>query len=261
MKRFHIYATDHAHSRNVCGAVAKGTGLPMVPVAPLQDGGVCMYGFLRGLLPTLSAARAEGRPWVYIDRGYFRASRGDDYTGYFRLTRNGLQHDGRGDADAAADARWSALMLKLAPWRRQGKHVLVCPPGDTWLGAMGAPYATTQKEWIGKTLDQLHANTERPIRIRYKPKNVAQPEVPLIEDLQDCWALVTHASNTAVEAACAGVPVYVLGPGPGQLVGQRDLTKIESPVYPDRESWVRVLAANQWTLDELRRGAANHLFD
>lgn len=254
--RFNIYSTEHIHSQNVCAAFAKGTGFPVVSASPLRAGGVVMYGFLRGLLPTLREARKEGRPWVYVDRGYFRSTRGGDYSGYFRVTRGALQHDGRGTFDRK---RWDNLLVPMAPWRRQGKHILVCPPGDVWLGAFGEPFATTQKQWVAKVITELERHTDRPIRIRTKP-NFEKAHKPLIEDLQDCHALVTHMSNTAVESVLAGVPVYCLAPCAGATMGQRDLAKIETPVYPDREAWAAALAANQWTLDEIRAGKANHLF-
>jgi hypothetical protein len=250
---FNVYATFHPHSREVCGAICRGTGFPMVPPAPLQAGGVVMYGFLRGLLPTLEAARKDGRPWVYADRGYFRVTQGDDYTGFFRLTRNAFQHDGRGAYEEGA-SRWSSLSIKLAPWRH-GKHILVCPPGDVWTGAMlGQP----AKTWLDGTLAILKGATDRPIRVRTKP--LPGQGRPLIEDLQDCHALVTHMSNTAVEAVVAGVPVFVTGRCAAAAMGKAKLEDIESPAYPDRAGWVAALAANQWTLDEIRRGKANHLF-
>lgn len=254
---FNIYSTEHQHSRVVCTAVSIGTGFPMVPVSPLQPGGVCMYGFLRGLLPTLNAAREQGRAWVYVDRGYFRAMR-EGYEGYFRLTRNALQHDGRGEYDRR---RWDMLAMNIAPWKRQGKHVLVCPPGDTWLAAFGKDWCRDQKSWLKHVLGQLELHTDRPLRVRYKPKNLNQPEVPFEQDLQDCWAVVTHMSNTAVEAVLAGVPTFTTSPCAAALMGERDLAKIEEPAYPEREQWAYALASNQWTLAEIRAGAANHLFE
>lgn len=251
--RFHIYATEHPHSRNVCEAVARGTGFQVVAPSPLLSGGVAMYGFLRGLLPTLDKARHEGRPWVYIDRGYLRASYGENYGGYFRMTRDAFQHDGRGTFDPA---RWNQLALSLAPWRRQGRHVLVCPPGEVFTHALGPPSAA---EWQHKALAQLQAATDRPIRIRLKPRPGSKGP-SLADDLQDCHALVTYMSNTAVEAVIAGVPVFCTGRCAAAVMGKSDLREIEKPVYPERENWVAALAANQWTLDEVRAGAANHLF-
>jgi hypothetical protein len=248
---FHIYATPHMHSQTVCAALETGTRFRVVPPAPLLDGGVAMYGFLRGLLPTLNAARELGRPWVYIDRGYFGATYGDDYRGYFRVTRDALQIDGIGQFEGTPTARWWALGLEPKPWRTAGTHVLVCPPGDVFTRAVGGFAAA---DWERDTLAALRKDTDRPIRIRRKGG-----PTPLVEDLKDCWALVTYMSNTAVEAILAGVPTFCTGPCAGRYVGC-DLSEIEYPITFDREPWAAALANGQFTLAELRAGKGNHLF-
>lgn len=222
----------------------------MVPAAPLLSGGVVMYGFLRGLLPTLQQARRECRTWVYVDRGYFRATRGDDRSGYFRITRNDWQHDGAGQWPAD---RWRALAIPLAAWRR-GRHVLVCPPSDVFAKAVGGFPAAA---WLADTLAQLKAATDRPIRVRGKDANA-----PLAQDLKDCHALVTFMSNTAVDALVAGVPVFCTGKSAASLLGKSNLAEIEDPLYStERERWAASLACNQYTLAEFASGAANHLLE
>jgi hypothetical protein len=212
-----------------------------------------MYGFLRGLLPVLRAAQDRSRPWVYADRGYFRASYGNDYSGYFRLTRDRVQHDGSGDGDSD---RWKRLELEIFPWRK-GRTILVCPPGDIFTKAIGGFSAS---DWLTETLQKLRRSTDRPIVVRQKPAPGSGAR-PLVEDLKDAHALVTYMSNTAVEALLFGVPVFVTGDSIATSMGKRDLAEIESPYYPeDRERWARVVAANQWTLSDLRQGKANGLF-
>jgi hypothetical protein len=245
-----VYTSWHSHSLAVCRAIAEGADLPLVGPEKLLPGGVVTYGFLRGLKAILDAAREIGRTWVYADRGYLRATYGDDHSGYFRLTRDAWQHDGSGDAP---ETRWRALGLALAPWQRGG-HVLVCPPGDVFTRAVGGFPAA---DWERDTLAALARATDRPIRIRRKGGS----STPLAADLADCHALVTYMSNTAVEALLAGVPVFCTGPCAAAAMGKNDLAEIESPAYPeDRERWARVLAANQFTLAELRAGKGNHLF-
>lgn len=210
-----------------------------------------MYGFLRGLLETLDKARHEGRPWVYADRGYFRASQGDDYSGYFRLTRNAYQHHGRGYFPRQ---RWDRLAIRMHPWRR-GRHILVCPPGEVFMNGVGTASASV---WLDSTLKGLKAHTDRPIKIRHKPR--PGQGTTLIQDLQGAHALVTYMSNTAVEAVIEGVPVFCSPRSAAAVVGKTEVAEIESPAYPDRDAWAAALASNQWTLAELRAGMANHLF-
>ena len=71
-----------------------------------------MYGCLRGLLPTLNQAQAEGRTWWYMDNGYFRPGH---FAGYYRVTRNAMQHDGTGNVSSE---RWERLGLNIAPWKK-----------------------------------------------------------------------------------------------------------------------------------------------
>lgn len=61
-------------------------------------------------------------------------------------------------------------------------------------------------------------------------------------------------SNIAVDAVIAGIPVFCTGPCAGLTMGLSDLSKIESPVRPEREQWLYTLAANQWTFEEMKRG-------
>lgn len=257
MNLFNIYSSGHLHSRAVCSALARGTKLPVVEPAPLREGGVATYGFLRGLLAPLEAAQSEGRPWVYVDRGYFRATQGSDYSGYFRVTRDAWQRVDRGPAPLTLDwdERWRRLKLEIAPWRRRGEHVLVCPPGETYSQAVGKFAAD---RWLATTLRTLERSTDREVRVRPKADRDVRP---LAADLKNCHALVTFMSNTAAEALLAGVPVFCDPRCAAAPVALTDLERIEEPWLPDlRYEWAVRLAANQWTLDELAAGAANYLF-
>lgn len=107
-----------------------------------------------------------------------------------------------------------------------------------------------------ETVSALRAHTDRPIRVRWKPRSDDRRLRPLADDLKDCWAVVTFVSNSAVMAALAGVPVFCTAPCAGLTVGSGDLSRIEVPVTPDgRDRWAARLANRQWTLDEMSAGA------
>jgi hypothetical protein len=102
----------------------------------------------------------------------------------------------------------------------------------------------------------LWAATDREIRVRDKPNVKRQPR-SFAEDLRGAWALVARSSNTAVEAILAGIPAFVTHPCAAMACASADLSKIEEPLVPDdREDWAALLAANQWTLEEMERGVA-----
>lgn len=246
-----VYVTSHVHSRTVCGAFAEGARAPQVPPSVLQpEGAVAIYGRLRGCNEILAAAIEAGRDWYYLDRGYFRATRDADYSGYFRVTKNAMQHNGRGLTD---DARFKSLGIRIKPWQTKGRHILVCPPGIVF----GRLAGFDSEAWMTNALAALQRHTERPVKVREKPRGMQSRNVPLADDLADCWAVVTHSSNVAVEAAIQGVPVFCTDPCAASIMGASNLSEIERPVYPDgRYEWASVLANNQWTLEEFRSGLA-----
>ncbi len=263
----HCYQTDHKWSKLVCGAFAQGGPFKIVPPAPLLPGDVFMYGALRGLLPTYNQAKREGRNLYYGDNGYFLAGKSED--SYFRITKNALQIDGSGKPPEGSFERAARLGVKLQPWRTAGSHIVVCPPGHLF----GATFGFSADAWIENTVSALKKYTDRPLRMRLKVSwNDAKPvdiirgrtgkpktsvTTPLSADLKDAWALVTHSSNAAVEAVVAGIPVFCTTPSAASAMGSSDLSTIESPrTDGDRESWLAVLAANQWRLCEMRSGQA-----
>ena len=223
-----------------------------------------MYGALRGLLPTLRQAQREGRTWYYGDNAYFRP--GKDESSYFRVTRNALQHDGSGAPTPGAVERRESLGLSIKPWRKAGSHVVVCPPGRLF----GATFGFSADDWLEKALETLRQHTDRELRVRLKvswndakPMNIVSRKgppkssvtLPLAEDLKGAWALVTHSSNSAVEALLDGIPVLCTHPCGASAMGSSDLSLIERPrVDGDRDAWAAVLAANQWRLSEMRSG-------
>ena len=219
--------------------MALGSGGQLVPPVKLLDGPACVYGILRGCGEIIRSCEWVGREYWHIDHGYLHGNKG--YNGYYRITKNGRQWAGNGDY--AAD-RFNGLQVRVRPWYRGGTNVVVCP-----ISKMVADYeGIDHHQWLMAIVDEIQRNTERPVVI--KPKG----EGSLFDLFRDAWCLVTHASNAAVDAVIAGIPVFTLGPSAARPMGLSDLSKIDTPVYPDREQWLNGLAYNQWNLDEFRRG-------
>jgi hypothetical protein len=235
-----VYVTEHAHSQTVGTAFAMGGRMRRAPATELLPGAAVFYGILRGCGPLLHKAIQLGRDFYFVDNGYLKPGH---YHGYYRATKNAYQHRGEGRGDFE---RLRALDLTVSPWQK-GAHVVVCPPGEVYCNHHGMSAAG----WLQDTLTVLSANTDREIRVRKKGS-----VRPLAEDLKGAHALVTHASNAAVEAIVAGVPAFVTGASPARAMGNTMLREIERPVYGERMEWLAILAANQWTLDEFRAGTA-----
>lgn len=198
------------------------------------------YGARPAWLHLWQQARSEGRDWWYVDNSYFDAGREQ----YFRATKNALQHDGRGESDGK---RLAALGVAVKPWRSGGYHIVVCVQSDEFLRVV-AGVDNGAAGWLA-SIRRVLGGTKRPLVVRAK-----RDSRPLVDDLAGAHALVTYCSAAANEALIAGVPVHVAAGAALDL--STPLAEIDTPRRPDgRERWAAVLADNQWTLEELERGA------
>ena len=256
-----VYDTDHISSSAVCAPVAAGFGwqLNVAPWKRPVHGPAAFYGRDRGTLAVRRQCEADGVDWYMIDNGYMGARR---YDGFYKITRNAFQCDGR---DAPDEKRLASILdhtgMRVDDWRKPTKsgHILMCPPIKEyddchWFSTY--LWLRRNSREIRKALGKAG---KREIRVRYKPgdtRNVG--ERPLEQDFKNCHALVTHDSNIVVEAIAAGIPCFVTGKSPAQVLGNVDLWTIGDPrMDVDREEWLAILAANQWTLGEVRHGLAN----
>ncbi len=197
---------------------------------------------LRGLIDQWTS---EKKDWIYWDRGYARRvfatwlPRGTN-GGYYRWHLNSFQlqriYEVPGD-------RWESLTTPEAPWRKNGRHVVIAAPSDTYMRF----HQITG--WTDRTLDTLSRVTDRPLVIRGK-----ETKRPLQDDLQNAHCLVTHGSIAAVESIILGTPVFVDRSSAASLVGKINFEEIERPVYPDRAPWLRALAYSQFSEKELVDG-------
>jgi hypothetical protein len=57
-----------------------------------------------------------------------------------------------------------------------------------------------------------------------------------------------------VEMAVAGVPCFTSEFSPAAQISEKDFSKIETPIYPDREPWLKTLSYSQWNVGEMAVG-------
>lgn len=195
--------------------------------------------------PLIAQWRKTGRQWIYWDRGYARRvfatwlPRGHD-GGYYRWHLNSFQLQ---QVRNAPDDRWKALDTPVRPWAKGGRHIVIAAPTRTYSRFHRC------ETWIADTIDQLARVTDRPLVIRDK-----ESKRPLQQDLDGAHCLVTHGSIAAVESVVLGCPVFVHPDSAAALVGLTDLSRIEKPVYPERQPWLNALAYSQWNETELTDG-------
>ena len=202
---------------------------------------------------------------------------------YFRCGLWSPMNDGNFLNQNSPGDRWAQiekfLETKSRPWRENGEHILLCTqPIDNWSMSRTKtdPYV-----WVDEVIEKLKPHTNRKIKLRPHPNHAIKcandmankhPQIEVtsvtkgggptadyrftfLEELQNCWAVVTHNSTAAVDAATYGIPVFLTS----DLclawdVGNADFNKIESPTTPDRTQWLNDLAYANWTIDEVKSG-------
>jgi hypothetical protein len=207
--------------------------------------------------------KEAGSTLVILETGY--VNRGDGWGNHFSAGLNGL--NGRADfrnKNSPAD-RFEKLGVDVVPWKSSGEHILLCGqvPWDASVDHIEI------YPWLIGVVAKLQEMTTRKIVFRPHPLGPVAPiggteysKRYLHEDLAHAHACVTFNSNSAVEAAIAGVPVFAFDAGSMALpVANTDLSDIETPKTPDRAQWLNDLAYTQWTPEEMRSGATwAHLF-
>lgn len=199
----------------------------------------------------MKACTEAGRPWYYIDTGYFGNLRKKTY---HRITKNSMQY--LGPVLERPRDRLSATNYRARKFR-PGSSILLAPPSQKLL----ACYDIDLNDWITKTVDMIKLYTDRPIVIREKASRAARVSTDTIEMAleRDVHCLVTFSSIAATEAVLLGKPAIVLGPNAAAPMCSQDLREIENPFVPtldEVEAWAANLAYCQFTEAEMRNGTA-----
>ena len=115
--------------------------------------------------------------------------------------------------------------------------------------------------WLDNTIKEIRKYTDREIVLSLK-QNAAKGyyeksllandlvNLPIKEALKDAWVLVTDQSNTMITALTQGVPIICTNKN--RRIGK--VEDIENPIY--ERDWLKNLAYNQWSIDEIRSGQA-----
>lgn len=184
---------------------------------------------------SLIITQNAGYNWYYGDHAYFGRGK------FYRVTKNNFQSMDFDDPDYE---RLKPFYEAVKPYRKDGKHIVICPQSDDHHARHGQP------NWLNMVLKKLDKITDRPIIIRYK-----KSKKPLISDLEGAHCLITHTSNAAVESLINGVPVICTGPCAAQQFGS-SIEQVENLQIKhfDRLKWAATLANNQYTLEEIKNG-------
>lgn len=162
--------------------------------------------------------------------------------------------------------RFAKLGIEIKSMRSDGRHIIYAGSSHKYSECRGLGGAT---EYAQKVLGELMRLSPRAIVYRPKPSwqeatpiegtFFSRPPRGLSDELRGAHCLVTHGSNSAVEALLAGIPTIVLGDGvalPLSKASVQDVEDLYIPTDEERHKWASNLAYCQWSLSELRSGEA-----
>jgi hypothetical protein len=193
------------------------------------------------------------RDFYYIDTGYFGNGKRKLY---HRITKNHLQNI----YPIINRPRDRLLATGYKPHKfSQGSNILICPPSAKVMKF----YDLDLDQWMEETLLELKKHTDREIVIREKASRIDRTQKKTIYEAldDDVFCMVTYQSIAAVESIAYGIPAFTLAPSAAKPVSLQDLSKIETPYYPDEElvhKWASSLAYGQFNLEEMLNGYAWH---
>jgi hypothetical protein len=265
-----MYINGSRRSRLVCTAMAQSLARerarPQMLYAEAYDGApradvAVFYGLAGNLKRVYQDYRRAGKTTVFFDLGYWGRHEGGRYFGYHRVCVNSIHATAQViDAKHPGD-RAAQFGFRFKPFKRAGSHIVLAGQSAkaAWV------YDFQPEEWEHKAVEELRKFTDR--KIYYYPKlswGGAKPipgtefwNQPVTPLLDDAWAVVTHHSNTGLDALMHGVPVFS-DEGIASTLGVRHaLRMIEEPRYPDPDQ-VRQLVHNatywQWAMKEMETG-------
>jgi len=234
-------------------ALAKGWPDSKVRVGPPPDDGqpFIVWGQIWLAEQIIPKALKQGRKFWQIDNGFYKSARGTPI-GYYRFmySRPDPVYLDRPDLH---DLRMADKALKMpwAGWRQEGEYVLYAVPGPDLGKAFGVDVPT----WCIGAEQRIRAATARPVRVRSR----TSPR-PLAEDFTNCWAVVTHSSNVAVDAVIGGLPAFVEPTSPTAPLGNLSLRNLDHPTLASRDeldAWWASLMCQQFSVGEMASGVAH----
>ena len=282
-------------NENRSGPTVKGEMMPTAPMAAMFGyGGDKQMHHTKGRRRELADnCRAKKIPLITFDGGllssFGNVSTSPDH--HFRVSLYTPMNDGNFLSDASPGDRWKMLVkkfnVKYEPWRKSNPEdpiLFGLQPKDNWSMNELDPI-----DWFNDVYKKLRPITKRKFIVRPHPNNVSnilerRKELPddielqytqknfigdekkhyrfhFQEALNNCHAFITHNSTASVDSCVRGVPTFVTSDlALCWTVANKDLTKIESPDYPEREQWVNDLGYKLWSIKEIRDGTVYKRF-
>ena len=226
------------------------------------------WGLAGKNIPKIAECMENGDEWWYVDVGYITEQitrypepmiHHYDKT-YFRICKGGI-HTNKFHAAITPD-RWNVLVkqgidAEFKGWRDSGKYILLCPSSPTVTMQING---ISQEEWIKQVSEELKKHTDRPIKIRNKPRpNNEWWQTDIRDELKDSWCVVTNMSLAAIDGILNVTPAFTHQRHVASLVTSRKINLVEKPFKPGRKTiqeWLHMIANHQFTIQEIEDGLA-----
>jgi len=210
----------------------------------------------------VEACEKQNREYLYIDTGYIgnMQKRKD----WHRVVSSGMQHSQINwnlNNDRFEKIAASKPYLRFPGWKKDGRAILVVTPSEKPCKY----YGINRDEFVEQTLATLKKYTDRPIVVRDKTirrERVGGGSIYHQLDEDNVFAVVTYNSIAATEAIGYGVPCFTLAPNAADYFCEKDLSKIETPLYRDSmqvQKWQHWLAYCQYLPREMKDGTTLRL--
>jgi len=204
--------------------------------------------------------RHECHKLIVIDSSY--VNRG----AYYNIGFGGINGGADFRTEGVKSDRWQMLGAPSKPWHYNNEGpVVVCGqlPWDV------AVQGTDHKKWCQDTV-AWYKHRDVPVVFRPHPRitpgkvleqygkfdnDVFLDFTPVDQMLENARCVVTWNSNTAVDAAIAGVPVIAQDRGSGAYeVAAHELSDYNKSFRVSRTQWLAGIGYSQWTTDEMHQG-------
>ena len=260
----HKIAWDKCLSHQIWPAIEKGW--------KDEDKNIHFFWGLAGHnIPEIKKCMDSGEEWWFVDTGYISKPITrypvpeivDKKRTFFRICKGSI-HTTKGKVGSGVRLKRLqdlGLDVKFKGWYTAGtKHILLAPSSPTVTFNING---ISQEQWVEQATAEIRKYTDREIVFRNKPRpHNKWWGTDIKDDLKNCHALVTNMSLSAIEALLNRVPVFAHGNSVMAPVSSRDLKFIEKPMKPGHKTmdgWLKFIAENQFTLNEIENGTAYNI--
>jgi len=226
------------------------------------------------------------KPFLVCEEGAFRQLPTYKRWGWTSY-KNGIGDFNNSNVD---NSRWNKIQKEnniiFSNWNSPGDNILIMGQlkGDSALIELYDEGYASFDNYILEQIKIIRQYTDRPIIVRPHPLgtsmlyeleedlNKAYRNISisknynstttvnggkgLEEDLKSAYCVVTYNSNSAVEAAEKGIPIFTLSSTSSAYdIGHKDLSKIETLDYDiDISNWCNKIAYTIWNNEEISKG-------